>query len=105
MAIGSAIERGSFICVYDEHGHHAVLEGEGIRPQGRACWDSLAPPSPCASARSSTPTASAVRRYSPRPHDGSCDPGRAALGTTDALVAVDRHDRPANPRNGLLERL
>ena len=36
MAIGSAIERGSLICVYDEHGQDAVLEGQGIRPQGRA---------------------------------------------------------------------
>ena len=36
MAIGSAIERGSLICVYDERGHHAVPEGQGIRRQGRA---------------------------------------------------------------------
>ena len=33
MAIGSAIERGSLICVYDEHGHHAVLEGQGSGPK------------------------------------------------------------------------
>ena len=29
----------------------------------------------------------------------------APLGATDALVAVDRHDRPAKPSSGLLERL
>ena len=29
----------------------------------------------------------------------------AAPGATDALVAVDRHDRPAKPSSGLLERL
>ena len=27
----------------------------------------------------------------------------AASGATDALVAVDRHDRPAKPSSGLLE--
>ena len=44
------------------------------KPNGSAprtdCWDSRVPPSPFASARSSTPTASTARRYSPRPHDG-----------------------------------
>ena len=29
----------------------------------------------------------------------------APLGATDALVAVDRHDRPAKPSSSLLERL
>ena len=33
--IGSAIERGSLILVYDDHGH-AVPESQGIRRQGRA---------------------------------------------------------------------
>jgi hypothetical protein len=28
----------------------------------------------------------------------------AALGATDALIAIDRHDRPAKPPSGLLER-
>ena len=35
MAIGSAIERGSFICRLRRTRNHAVLEGQGIRPQGR----------------------------------------------------------------------
>ena len=36
MAIGSAIERGSLICVYDERGTTLFSEGQGIRRQGRA---------------------------------------------------------------------
>ena len=29
MAIGSAIERGSLICVYDEHGHTLFSKAKG----------------------------------------------------------------------------
>ena len=36
MAIGSAIERGSLICVVRRTRNYAVPEGQGIRPQGRA---------------------------------------------------------------------
>jgi len=44
------------------------------------------------------PPLSAARRIQPRPPV-------APLGATDALVAVDRHDRPAEPSSSLLERL
>ena len=70
MAIGSAIERGSLICVYDERGTHAVLRRPRDQAPRTGCWDSRVPPSPCASARSSTPTASAARRSTPRRRDG-----------------------------------
>ena len=69
MAIGSAIERGSLICMYDERGTTLFQKAKDQAPR-TDCWDSRGPPSPFASARSSTPTASVVRRYSPRPHDG-----------------------------------
>ena len=45
MAIGSAIERGSLICVYDEHGHTLFPKARGSGPT-TDCWDSPAPPSP-----------------------------------------------------------
>ena len=32
MAIGSAIERGSLICVYDEHGHTLFSKAKGSAP-------------------------------------------------------------------------
>ena len=35
MAIGSAIERGSLICVYRRTRNYALPEGQGIRRQGR----------------------------------------------------------------------
>ena len=34
MAIGSALERGSFICVYDEHGRTLF----GAHPKTGAAW-------------------------------------------------------------------
>ena len=55
MAIGSAIERGSFICVYDEHGHTLFSKARDQAPR-TDCWDSPAPPSPHASARPSSRT-------------------------------------------------
>ena len=33
MAIGSAIERGSFICVYDEHGITLFSKAKGSGPK------------------------------------------------------------------------
>ena len=33
MAIGSAIERGSLICVYDERGHYVVPKARGSGPK------------------------------------------------------------------------
>ena len=33
MAIGSAIERGSLICVYDEHGHTLFPKAKGSGPK------------------------------------------------------------------------
>ena len=60
MAIGSAIERGSLICAYDERGHYAALRRPGDQAPRTGCWDLLVPPSPCASARSSTRTTSAA---------------------------------------------
>ena len=68
--IGSAIERGSLIGVYRRTRNYAVSSRPRDQAPRMGCWDSRVPPSPCASARSSTPTASAVRRYSLRPRDG-----------------------------------
>ena len=59
MAIGSAIERGSLICVYDERGTTLFQKARDQAPR-TGCWDSPAPPSPYASVRSSTPTTSAA---------------------------------------------
>ena len=58
MAIGSAIERGSLIS-YDERGT-TLFRRPRDQAQRTGCWDSRVPPSPCASARSSTRTTSAV---------------------------------------------
>jgi hypothetical protein len=33
MAIGSAIERGSLICVYDQHGHTLFQKARGSGPK------------------------------------------------------------------------
>ena len=33
MTIGSAIERGSLICVYDEHGHTLFSKARGSGPK------------------------------------------------------------------------
>ena len=33
MAIGSAIERGSLICVYDQHGHTLFSKARGSGPK------------------------------------------------------------------------
>ena len=57
MAIGSAIERGSLICVYHEHGHTLFQKAKGQGPR-TDCSGLPVPPSPCASARSSTRTTS-----------------------------------------------
>ena len=40
MANGSAIERGSLICAYDERETTLFQKGQGMRPQD-GCWDSL----------------------------------------------------------------
>jgi hypothetical protein len=53
MAIGSAIERGSLICVYDERGTTLFQKASGSGPKD-GLLGSLVPPSPSASARSST---------------------------------------------------
>ena len=39
MAIGSAIERGSLICVYDEHGRTLFQKARDQAPR-TGCWDS-----------------------------------------------------------------
>ncbi len=65
MAIGSAIERGSLICVSDKRGITLFQKARGSGPKD-GLLEFTGSPSACASARSSTPTASAVRRYSPR---------------------------------------
>jgi hypothetical protein len=51
--IGSAIERGSLICAFDQHGMTLFSKGQDPATD---CWDSLVPPSRCDSVRSSTPT-------------------------------------------------
>ena len=55
MAIGSAIERGSMIVVFDERGMTLFSKARGQDPR-TDCWDSPVPPSPHGSVRSSTRT-------------------------------------------------
>ena len=57
--IGSAIERGSLICVSDQHGITLFSKARDQAPR-TGCWDSRVPPSPCALARPSTRTTSAA---------------------------------------------
>ena len=55
MAIGSAIERGSMIVVFDERGMTLFSKagGQDLRTD---CWEPLVPPSPHGSVQSSTRT-------------------------------------------------
>ena len=55
MAIGSAIERGSLICVYDERGITLFQKAKGAGAKD-GLLGFTGTTSPCASARSSTPT-------------------------------------------------
>jgi hypothetical protein len=70
MAIGSAIERGSFIFASDEHGRTLFSKAKGSGAKDGLLGFTRFHRSPCASARSSAPTASAGRRYTPWPRDG-----------------------------------
>ena len=97
VAIGSAIERGSLICVYDEHGPTLFRRPRDQAPR-TDCRDSPAPPSPHGTARSSSRTVSAVRRYTPRRRDGPMI--LVALSRPwrpDPSVPVNPHDRRARP--------
>ena len=51
MAIGSALERGSFIFAYDEHGRTLFQKARGSGPND-GLLGSLAPPSPHGTVRS-----------------------------------------------------
>jgi hypothetical protein len=53
--IGSALERGSLIQVFDEHGRTLFSKAKGSGSED-GLLVSAAPPSPCGSARSSTRT-------------------------------------------------
>jgi hypothetical protein len=63
VAIGSAIERGSLICVYDERGTALFQKVRGSGPR-TGCWDSQVPPSPPDTAKLIWWTYSVRRSYS-----------------------------------------